>query len=61
VPVAQAVEVGPSLTPELLQVGEASGREKNSLRDLALEQRVGADGHAVHEALDVVRGRVGLP
>ena len=51
---AQPVELGARLAAELLDVGEALGREQRGARDLALEQGVRADGHAVHEPLDVV-------
>ena len=55
VPGAQPVELGARLAAELLEVGEALGGEQRGARDLALEQRVRADGHPVHEALDVAR------
>ena len=54
---AQAVELGPRLPAELLEVGEPLGREQGGPRDLSLEQRVGPDRHPVDEALDVVGGR----
>ena len=56
-PGAQPVELGACLAAELLDVGEALGREQRGARDLALEQRVRADGHPVHEPLDVSGAR----
>ncbi len=52
--VAQPVEVRPVLAAELDHVGEARGGDQRGARGAALEQRVGGDGHAVREALDVV-------
>ncbi len=51
--VAEPVEVRPRLAPELDDVGEAVGRDQRGARGAPLEQRVGRDGHAVGEALDV--------
>ena len=57
---AEAVEVRACLTAELLEVDEALGGEQRRRSHLALEQGVGADGHAVDEALDVPGLRAGL-
>jgi hypothetical protein len=51
---AEAVQLGARLAAELLEVGEALGREQRCARHAALEQGVRPHGHAVHEALDVV-------
>ena len=59
VPGAEPVQLAASLPAELLDVGEPLGRDQRGARDLALEQRVRADGHPVHEPLDVVRARAG--
>ena len=56
---AQAVEVGARLAAELDDVGEALGGDEHGARAAALEQRVGRDGHAVREDLDVGGARAG--
>ena len=52
---AQAVEVGARLAAELDDVLEALGGDEHRARALALEQRVGGDGRAVGERLDLLR------
>ena len=54
---AEPVQLRARLAAELLQVGEALGGEQGGACHAALEQRVRAHGHAVHEALDVGRLR----
>src|SRR5919198_1167169 len=50
---AEAVQLGARLAPELLQIGEAVGREQRRAGHPALEQGIGPHCHAVHEALDL--------
>src|SRR5204862_345512 len=52
---AQPVEVAARLPAELDDVGEAVGRDERGARGVALEQRVGGDGHPVRELGDVAR------
>ncbi len=56
---AQPIEVRPVLSRQLDHVGEAGGGEQRGARGVALQQRVGGDGHAVREALDFMRVRAG--
>jgi hypothetical protein len=49
---AQPVQVRPRLAAELLEVGEAVGREQRGPCDLALQERVRPHGHPVYESLD---------
>ena len=51
---AEAVEVGAILAPDLDQVGEAPRRNEGGAGAALFEQRVGAHGHAVGEDLHVV-------
>ena len=53
VPRAQPVQLRAGLAARLLEVGEALCRQQGGARHAALEQRIGAHGHPVHEALDV--------
>ncbi len=55
--VAQSVEVGAGLAPELDDVGEAGRGDQRGARRLALEQRVRRDRHAVGKAPHVGRRR----
>ena len=48
---AEPVQLGTRLAAELLDVGEALGGDEGGAGHLSLEQRVGADGHPVHEPL----------
>jgi hypothetical protein len=56
---AQPVQLGPGLAAQLLEVREALRGEQRRARHTALEQRVRAHGHAVHEPLDVSGGGIG--
>ena len=51
----EPVEARPVLAPDLDQVGETGGRHQDGAGAPVLEQRVGGDGHAVGEDLDVAR------
>ena len=57
---AQPVEVGTRLAAELDDVLEAAGGDEHRARAVALEQRVGRDGGAVRERLDLPGVRAGL-
>ena len=51
---AQPVQLGPRLATELLEVREALGGDQCRACRAPLEQRVRSDGHAMHEARDLV-------
>ena len=53
----EAPVVRPGAPAELQGVAEPSGRDEPALRALALQDRIGGDGGAVHDGLDGLRGR----
>ena len=56
---AQLIQVGSCLAPELEYVGESVGGDQSGARRPALQQRIRRHGHAVREALHLLRSRAG--